>query len=847
MPAARTGDSPASDEVDQGAEEDGLSKRACTECSRLKRKCDRTVPCGLCIKLGKQCTQPVRRRRTKEYVDELENRLNELQRISSSRSSTIPQIPRGLRPGSPQSHSAMIGISPTGRLPPGGSARSYIHDPNERSRDAELELDNFISPSSADLSITSNTDSSFSLPPTLSYDFDPSSSSSAALAATTLANTASSSPSRIPSIPALRPSLNTGLSLSHTHTQINPNTNSHPYAALPGKSTLVHDYNTPSSSRFAPPPSHASSSRSNPPTSEVLERQPTTARGYEWNERHPRRKGIAGYASLSIKPDGQGYLGFASGSTLLRILQICAGSIPLSNIDSDTSPDHTAEIPRRDWSPTITEIDSYVNAYFEFYHAQYPVFHEPTFRAQWNELIPQPKQIEWDFLCNIVISIGAFCSYKPMYVVDHFLELAISGISAEYLESGSLTLVQAYCLLSNLSEKRNKPNSNSVYMGIAFRQAIGLGLHRELPFWNISPFEREIRRRLWCACVAFDCGASITFGRPILQPSYPAESDVRLPHNVHDMLFTPTAKEAPIEIDEPTIYSSIILHARFQQETNLIYAKIQSTSPAPTAVEFLEMDHQLEEWSKTIPRYLRPSLSSNYPHWLRFGQHKMFWRYCNFRIILHRRMFLERALRGLPLWQDDLPISAGTGTGTGHGTGTVEGMLEAEMDCCMRCQNNAAETITSISDFFQAKPGQENRLEEWYGLHFLFQASFIPLIALHTDRFSTRRPIWESQVQQARSILDSFKVDPTAERCLQIINLLQPTVAQQNQPLEIDLFAEANNWLDDIFQSNPQLGTEFSSTTGSGGDWAQNLMPFADLGTLSSIWPGSNAFEGARG
>jgi transcriptional regulatory protein GAL4 len=80
-----------------------------------------------------------------------------------------------------------------------------------------------------------------------------------------------------------------------------------------------------------------------------------------------------------------------------------------------------------------------------------------------------------------------------MHVVDHFLEKATSQISATQLESGSLELVQAFCLLSNLAQKRNKVNSGSVYLGIAVRMAIGLGLHRELPLWNISPFEREVR------------------------------------------------------------------------------------------------------------------------------------------------------------------------------------------------------------------------------------------------------------------------------------------------------------------------------------------------------------------
>lgn len=80
-----------------------------------------------------------------------------------------------------------------------------------------------------------------------------------------------------------------------------------------------------------------------------------------------------------------------------------------------------------------------------------------------------------------------------MQICDYFLDQATSSISAEILQSGNLDLVQAFCLLSNLAQKRNKSNTGSVYLGIAVRMAIGLGLHRELPFWNITPFEREVR------------------------------------------------------------------------------------------------------------------------------------------------------------------------------------------------------------------------------------------------------------------------------------------------------------------------------------------------------------------
>lgn len=38
----------------------------------------------------------------------------------------------------------------------------------------------------------------------------------------------------------------------------------------------------------------------------------------------------------------------------------------------------------------MAETVSCVDAYFEHYHPQYPLLHEPTFRAQWNDLVPQP-------------------------------------------------------------------------------------------------------------------------------------------------------------------------------------------------------------------------------------------------------------------------------------------------------------------------------------------------------------------------------------------------------------------------------------------------------------------------
>jgi transcriptional regulatory protein GAL4 len=71
-------------------------------------------------------------------------------------------------------------------------------------------------------------------------------------------------------------------------------------------------------------------------------------------------------------------------------------------------------------------------------------------------------------------------------------------------------------------------------IGIAFRMALGLGLHRE-----VSPndgeqntFGKEIRRRVWWILYMVDSGFSITMGRPTTASD--AFIDVRLPQNVDD-------------------------------------------------------------------------------------------------------------------------------------------------------------------------------------------------------------------------------------------------------------------------------------------------------------------------
>jgi transcriptional regulatory protein GAL4 len=118
-----------------------------------------------------------------------------------------------------------------------------------------------------------------------------------------------------------------------------------------------------------------------------------------------------------------------------------------------------------------------IDAYFSKYHVSYPIIHEPTFRAQYSEVIPRPNGPCWTVLAYVVAAIGVWTSATS---TADTLDLALfsqarSMLTFNYLEVGNLTLVQALTLASNYQQKRDKPNSGYNYLGLATRMAMGLG------------------------------------------------------------------------------------------------------------------------------------------------------------------------------------------------------------------------------------------------------------------------------------------------------------------------------------------------------------------------------------
>lgn len=105
--------------------------------------------------------------------------------------------------------------------------------------------------------------------------------------------------------------------------------------------------------------------------------------------------------------------------------------------------------------------------------------------------------------------------------------------SADFLNNPTLVLVQAIVIFLFLARRHDSPRFIWMMAGIAIRMAQAIGLHRDgSHFPNLTPYEIEMRRRVWWALIMIDARASGDQGTEltILQDGF----DTQLPLNIND-------------------------------------------------------------------------------------------------------------------------------------------------------------------------------------------------------------------------------------------------------------------------------------------------------------------------
>ncbi|KAI2780339.1 putative C6 transcription factor [Daldinia loculata] len=118
-------------------------------------------------------------------------------------------------------------------------------------------------------------------------------------------------------------------------------------------------------------------------------------------------------------------------------------------------------------------------------------------------------------------------------------------VRAGFLSTSSPMTLQAYAIFMMCVRKSYRHDTLFVLSGVAIRLARKMGLHRDGSLLGLSPFETEMRRRLWWHLVHVDFRLADILGtRPSLDL---VSKDTKIPLNVNDEDLDPNMASLPPE------------------------------------------------------------------------------------------------------------------------------------------------------------------------------------------------------------------------------------------------------------------------------------------------------------
>jgi len=183
---------------------------------------------------------------------------------------------------------------------------------------------------------------------------------------------------------------------------------------------------------------------------------------------------------------------------------------------------------------------------------------------------------------------------------DHTIEALVCYAHAEWMESEDARI------------------DLSVVIGMIVRLAMRMGIHREpKAHFGLTPFQEEMRRRLWARIEVMDIQYSFQISLPA--SVRPGECDCTVPRNIWNRDFDESTLELPppLSLVEDTEISYMILKTRLI----LVFGKILAHTEhnhAITTETVMKYEQELSEIRKDIPARLQISIdadltNSNHP------------------------------------------------------------------------------------------------------------------------------------------------------------------------------------------------------------------------------------------
>ncbi|OJJ46101.1 hypothetical protein ASPZODRAFT_67377 [Penicilliopsis zonata CBS 506.65] len=310
--------------------------------------------------------------------------------------------------------------------------------------------------------------------------------------------------------------------------------------------------------------------------------------------------------------------------------------------------------------PSKYMADILVTRYFNSHDPATHLLHAPTFQVQYNKHWEDPSQtsLVWIGMLFAMMRLALLSYYKeedePAEFRGKSLDMAgtYRNQMAQCLALADYTrphqhLIETliFHLHGDFCQTREADVSTWVLVGVVARLAMRMGYHRDSKmFPNITPFQGEMRRRVWAFVQQTDLSFSFQVGLPSMLRT--TDSDTEPPRNLYDDDFSEDSTEIPPSrpLSEPTPISQLIAKYRLVHAFGRVTeaaAAVQST-PYDTV---MEIDAELRQARDMIPEHLKPrSIEESHmdPTNLIIVRFSIASVYHKAQCVLHRR-FLTRA------------------------------------------------------------------------------------------------------------------------------------------------------------------------------------------------------------
>ncbi|KAI8623988.1 hypothetical protein F5Y19DRAFT_342317 [Xylariaceae sp. FL1651] len=281
----------------------------------------------------------------------------------------------------------------------------------------------------------------------------------------------------------------------------------------------------------------------------------------------------------------------------------------------------SSNVDLRKLHPLPSQMLFYWQVYMENVDPIVKILHVPTMtktirelRSNMDSITPGVEALMFSIYYAAITSMDPaevmtnFGAEKPQLIARYRFATEQALAKANCLTTSELVVVQAFVLFLVLVRRFDDTKFSWTLTGLVITIAQSIGLHREgTHFESLSPFDIEMRRRLWWAICVLDLRSAEDQGSELIVVE--RSFDTQFPLNINDSDISPDMTEFPEERTGSTDMTFCLIRYEICALSRKLHSAASSMAPCPkdTQLSLEEREDKLLDMYEHIDqKYLKP-------------------------------------------------------------------------------------------------------------------------------------------------------------------------------------------------------------------------------------------------